>query len=691
MKTSLYARLSVLWLAAFFAVGAQAATTSDSPKAHVSLAVDATELAEGHAWAVVHFNLEDGWHIYWRNPGDSGLEPTISWSLPEGVSAGPIHWPAPHRIQYESLYNYGYEKEVSFLVPLEVKAAPGTPATLHAKVNWLICSDICIPESTEVTATIDPSRVDAQTKERIALTLPLIPTPLKEGGAHYRVEGDSVRLAIRLDESTPQIKQAWWFPVDDGIITNGSDQDWHFDSKTHTLHIEADKGSANQAEHFRGHLKIVHTNDNEKHWMADAIAGAAGASSAPAHQPQTEQADAGGLGAALLAAFLGGLILNIMPCVLPILSLKALAIAKKAQHDPRHVQLMGLAYTGGVLMCFALIGGALIGLQQTGQSVGWGFQLQSPAFVLSLCYLIFIIGLNLSGVFEMPALFGSAGQTLTSNDSLSGSFFTGALATLVATPCTAPFMATAIGVALTQPPHAAMAIFLSLGMGLAFPYLLISFVPALRRLLPKPGNWMVRFRQFLAFPLYATAAWLLWVLVQQSGPMGMAQGLFGLCLIALAVWAIPLYHRSRLLQIALLLLLVGLLVRTIERQELAQGFVPVQQSERMDYYSEDKLRSLLDEKKPVFVYATAAWCITCKVNERVALETDTVQNAMREHNITTLVADWTNRDDAITRYLASFDRNGVPLYVYYAPGAEPVVLPQVLTPELVLDYLKPQS
>lgn len=690
--------LSALLTATMWPIASHAALTSDSPKGHATLQVGKdAQKGDAALWAVIHFTLEDEWHIYWQNPGDSGLEPTVQWTLPDGMKAGPIHWPTPKRIEYSGLYNYGYGKDVTFLVPLESASVFEQPIHVHARLNWLICKDVCIPESAELDADFDPHQIDPELSTTIQKTLLHIPTPLKDAG-HYAIDGGKVTIDIPLPTEA-KIAAAWWYPAEDGTISNASDQTWTQDQDG--LHLSIDKGTGNPASPFHGHLSIRYTDDNTAEWFAEANAasGAAPVSAksepepANVHSPSPAQ-DASPpltLLGALVAAFLGGLILNIMPCVLPILSLKALSIAKKSQHNLAHVRWMGIAYSAGVLCCFGAIAGTLIILQQAGQSIGWGFQLQSPEFVLVLLYVMFLIGLNLSGLFQLPTLFGSAGQSLTSNDRGSGSFFTGALAALVATPCTAPFMATAIGFALSQPPLFSMLIFLSLGAGLAFPYLLISFVPALHRLLPKPGAWMERFKQFLAFPMYATAAWLLWVLVQQSGPAGLAQALFGVCLLAFGVWAIPLFSRNRFLQIALLMLLGGLILRTIEHQQaIDESSTQAEQTDNQ-HYSEEKLQRLLDQKKPVFVYATAAWCITCKVNERAAIETDAVKNAMKRLGITTLVADWTHRDATITKFLAKFGRNGVPLYVYFAPDAPPVVLPQLLTPDIMLGYLDPAS
>ncbi len=373
-----------------------------------------------------------------------------------------------------------------------------------------------------------------------------------------------------------------------------------------------------------------------------------------------------------------------MPCVLPILSLKALSVAKHAHTNPAAIRVQGLAYTLGILLTFAIIAGLLIGLQQAGQSVGWGFQLQSPPFVVALAYLLFLVGLNLSGLFHLPTLLG--GITARTRNPYAESFFTGILATLLATPCTAPFMAAALGYAITQPPAIALAVFLCLGLGLALPYLLICFVPPLRRLLPKPGAWMVRFKELMAFPIYASVAWLLWVLVQQSGAHGLALALTGMVLIAFTIWLLPLLARRRAVQTIAFILLAAIIMWSIKGQSGDQKGIPqnamISQAETFSQSTLDRYR---EQGRPVFVYGTAAWCITCKVNERTTLKNEKVNAAFAERNIAILRADWTNFDDNITTYLKSFGRNGVPIYVFYPPSGEPQLLPQILTPTSVID------
>jgi thiol:disulfide interchange protein len=392
----------------------------------------------------------------------------------------------------------------------------------------------------------------------------------------------------------------------------------------------------------------------------------------------------------MLFAMLGGVILNLMPCVFPILSLKALAIAKKSAQNPHFVRMQGLSYTAGVVVSFLVLAGVLIALQLAGQQVGWGYQMQSPHFVLAMTYILFVVGLMLSGVFVLPSLFANAGGGLAAKDNVSGTFFTGVLATLVATPCTAPFMAPALGFALTQSPPVALLVFTSLGFGLALPYLLISFYPPLLRWLPKPGVWMERFKQFLAFPMYGSAAWMLWVLAQQTGEGGLAIALAGIVLVGFFLWVWS-AARSKVMKF---LALVAMLATVIASFQTMVPSLPLPKSGtdetikmQHEVYDADALQELLAKERPVFVNATAAWCITCKINERSSLKNSRVRAALAEKGVTYMVADWTNEDPKITALLTQFGRSGVPLYILYAPGQEPKLLPQILTPGIVLDAL----
>jgi|CXWL01.1.fsa_nt_gi thiol:disulfide interchange protein DsbD len=386
----------------------------------------------------------------------------------------------------------------------------------------------------------------------------------------------------------------------------------------------------------------------------------------------------------LALALLGGLILNVMPCVLPVLSLKTFALVKKSGHARAHTAKYGIAYTVGILASFAVIASVLIALQQGGEAIGWGFQMQSPAFIGFLIYLLFLVGLNLSGLFHLPVMLGGVGNNLNEN-TLRGSFLTGILATLVATPCTAPFMASAVGAALTLPAWAAMLVFLSLGFGLALPFLLISIFPSLLRFLPKQGAWMERFKELLAFPMYASVIWLIWVLGKQTGADGVALILCGLLLITFIIWLQRMNAQCklshRIFTIFATTVMLAAIIFVLGKNESGES--------QSTPYSKAALAELRAEGKAVYVDATAAWCITCQLNKKIALDTKRTQQAFKDHNITFMVADWTRRNPEITEFLRGFGYNGVPLNVFYpAGGGEPIVLPQILSEETVIETIK---
>ncbi len=600
----------------------EASEIPPSPIAKATLLVDAPSIKAGEAvTAAVTFTLPEHWHIYWQNPGDSGIPTTFSWTLPDGLKAGEIAWPAPERFDTEGLINYGYSNEVTLLVPLTA-SADGITGDVKLKANWLVCKEICIPESVELTA---PLAANASVAALEAATRAKLPQPFT-GTATYAATKDSARITLTQDVEWGNLSAVRFSPVEDGIVANNPAPSVKVDGKTLTLTFG--RGTAEPAQKLHG---VLHYRTGEKDMALDVAATMSDAPLAAAATLPTSSTLSFGI--TLLFAFLGGLILNVMPCVLPILALKALSLSKKAAASRKDAALQGFSFTTGVIVSFLIIAGLMLALKATGSAIGWGFQLQNPYFVGVLALIMALVSANLFGLFELPVLFGER-ATGVDESKLSGSFFTGVLAVLVATPCSAPFMATAIGVTLSLPTALALLVFVVLGFGMAAPFLLISLWPAARRLLPKPGAWMHRFKQFLALPMLATALWLLWVLAQ-----------------------------------------------------LVQS-APVEMTERHEAYSATRLAQLRAEGTPVLVDATAAWCLTCKVNERVAIKPQPMQEFFREKNVTLMIADWTNNDPAITEYLASFGRNGVPLYVFYPSGGEPKVLPQLLTPSMVREAIE---
>jgi thiol:disulfide interchange protein len=441
--------------------------------------------------------IEPGWHTYWSNPGESGLPTAIDWRLPQGFEAGAISWPSPHRFSYGPVVGYGYQHEVLLPVTIDVPAdlQLGTSVMIAAHASWLACSETCIPEEADVTVSLPVDttpEADRQWAAAFATTLARIPAP-----SPFRTTVETIRDQFSLHVATgdaTHLRDVAFFPLDQGVIDDAAPQRVIADAAGLTVTMERDATKPAAAAALNGVLVF-----------RDAAVEAGGATrailiTAPIDRPRAGTFAGLAVIVAIALAFAGGIVLNLMPCVLPVLSIKVLALVEHSQAASHEVRLQGLAYTVGVLTSFAVIAAALMGLRAAGAEIGWGFQLQSPLFVAAMIYVLFAVGLNLSGVFSFGSKLAGVGTDLAARPGYAGSFFTGMLATLVATPCTAPFMASAIGFAVTQPWYVSLAVFEALGLGLAFPYLLAAFSPGLRRLLPKPGVWMLRLKQFLAFP-----------------------------------------------------------------------------------------------------------------------------------------------------------------------------------------------
>jgi thiol:disulfide interchange protein DsbD len=662
---------------------------------------------------MLHLRMKEGWHTYWRNPGDSGEPPHVAWTLPEGVEAGDIQWPYPEPLPYGPLLNYGYSGEAFHLVPIRIAKTwtKDEPVKLHAKASWLVCSDICVPEGGDFDLTLqtnaasqaDPATADLFRKARERLPIET------DWTAAFGRAGDKVVLTVTgAGVPSGKIEKATFFPYKWGVVEPSAPQT--LGTVPNGLSLTLTQGQKPDSERMDGVLVVTETPGGGATRAYDISASAqaqdhAAAGPAAATPPAVAGKHSGGAAAdtgifrALLFAVLGGIILNLMPCVFPVLSMKAMALIRHAEKDRHTVRRHGVAYALGVLTCFAVLAGLLIVLKAGGEAVGWGFQLQSPVFVAAMAYLFFLLGLNLSGVFQFGGgIMGLCGRVATP-EGYGGSYLTGVLAAVVSTPCTAPFMGAALGYALTQSPPISMGIFLALGFGFALPYLLLTFVPPLVRLLPRPGVWMERTRQFMAFPLYASVAWLIWVLGIQTGPDGVLAALAGLILIAFGLWLLNVTRgsgtRSRLVgrigtAAAIIVALAVIAGLDIDSQPSASATASDESADGPEFesFSAGRLAELRGAGKPVFVNMTAAWCITCLVNERVALSSEAVAEQFKSLGITYLKGDWTNGDPQITALLESFGRSGVPLYVLYGPGnAEPVLLPQLLTESLVLDAL----
>lgn len=635
------------------------------------------------------------WHTYWINPGDSGLATRIRYQLPAGVQAGEIQWPTPSRITLGSIVNYGYENEVTLLTSVRIPpdSRTGSNFPVKAKVNWLVCEESCIPQQVELELTLpvvdaatsggNGSPLIAEAQARLPAASPW-PLSLSQSGPE---------LALKLAGYRPATAEQtlWFYPEQWGRVAHGAAQSHERQGEDMQIRLTAGEQPLKPGDSLDGVLAITEQTADGAVTKAYRIH-----APLPAVLPQAA-AEQGGLilPSALLLAFLGGAVLNLMPCVFPVLSLKALSLAGQAGLSANNARLHGWLYALGIQTSFALLAGALLLFKAGGGQIGWGFQFQSPLFVLAIAYLLFAVGLSLSGVFSLGGSLIGAGSALAERRGYSGSFFSGVLAALVATPCTAPFMGAAIAYALSQPPAVLLAVFQALGFGLALPYLALSHWPLLQRHLPRPGAWMETLKQLLAFPMYAAAAWLVWVLAQQGGADAVAVALAGLLAIGFAAW---LFERGKYAATGLnraagvfsLVLLSAALgggyagLNSAARPGAEQGWEP---------YSAARLQELRGQEQAVFVNFTAAWCISCLLNEQVALSTDQVKQAFQAAGIRYLKGDWTNRDPEIGSALAEYGRSGVPLYLYYPPGksAQPHILPQILTPEIVTDAIASDS
>ncbi|MDE1149620.1 MAG: protein-disulfide reductase DsbD family protein [Azospirillaceae bacterium] len=660
-------------------------------------------VAEGPAvpgrplWVMLDQTLQDGWHTYWVNPGDSGLPTEVNWTLPAGWTAGPLNFPAPHRFTTGPLVNYGYDKATHVLARLDVPAdaKPGTNVSLTAAANWLICADVCVPEDATLTLDVPVAAAvanDADVAPLFAEARAALPVD-----SPYPVSVETAQAAVTLRLAAPgltaaQVKDAYFFAEDPDLVEAGAPQALSFTKDGLVLALKP-TGRAKPGP-VNGILVVTELVNGQPTTQALAIhipAGGAAPASSGAPAPAGGEA-ALPLWQAMLFACLGGMVLNLMPCVFPVLSMKAMALVR---HQGAHARLHGLAYAVGVLACFAAVAGVLMVLRAGGQEIGWGFQLQSPVVVAVLAYVMLLLALSMSGVFTVGDRFMGAGQELTQGEGYLPSFFTGVLATVVATPCTAPFMGAAVGYALVQPWFVALAVFLSLGFGMALPFLALAFSPWLLRHLPRPGAWMERLKQVLAFPLYGSAAWLVWVFAVQVGAAGMADILIGVVLVGFAAWLYGVTHYAEgwgrrggaVGAIMALALAVGAVAaHTGTAAPATDGAPKVADAGGFQPFSPDALDKLRADGRPVLVDFTAAWCITCLVNERVALSSDTVHAAFKAHDVALLKGDWTKQDPVITRVLQAHGRDGVPLYLFYRPGqAEPEVWPQILTEAQVLD------
>ena len=676
-------------------------------------------------WVGLQITHAPEWHTYWKNAGDSGMPTELQWTLPPGVMAGDIAWPLPKKIPIGHLANYGYEGTVLLPVPLIItpEYKPGVLADaldVKLKATWLVCRKECIPQDGEFALKI-PLR-SSTALNGAAFDAALKSQPADVAGAHQvALKDDGKRLAVRVAGLPVDVRgqPLELFPESPGVVVTAATpakpgepvgpRSWsqHWDGDVWTADVPVSPERADSPEKMA--LVLV---AGERGWRAEApVAGAWPALALPAGvSPALEAALKANANAganapppaaptavpattfvwALLGALIGGLVLNLMPCVFPVLAIKVLGFTLHAD-DRRAHRTSGLAYTAGVVLSFLALGALVLALRAAGQQLGWGFQLQSPAVVAALTVLFTVIGLNLAGVFEFGSFLPSRLATLEARNPVANSFLTGMLAVAVASPCTAPFMGASLGLAVGLPAVQALLIFAAIGLGMALPYLAASWWPAVARLLPKPGAWMDTFKKFMAFPMFGTAVWLLWVLGQQTGIDGAGALLALLVVLALVLWALGLTGRTRIVLASFSIAAGALLASAIGPNviKMAEAATPVAETPgaRWQPWSAERVQTALGAGQPVFVDFTAAWCVTCQYNKKTTLASAEVLSAMDAAKVQTFRADWTRRDPAITAELQKLGRNGVPVYVLQAPGQAPVVFSEILSATEVKDAL----
>jgi len=713
----IFKQMAVAWLTLLAMTGAlaQGVASDEQHSEHVKarLIPETTSAVAGSTlWLALRLEHAEHWHTYWINPGDAGKTTELSWQLPEGVTAGSIVWPTPTRFDLPAnLVDFGYVGEVFELVPLQIPVSyAGKQMTATVKADWLECDDTCIPGSVTLTLTLPVQSAGSKAQpntpwlygfERTRASQPRSDVQLTSS---FSFQGGELNLLVQATDAIfADAAKIAFIPDQHRVVDYIAPQDVTRQQSSLQLKQKQHRRVEREVPKRVGGLLLV-TDAGGKLTSYQVEASPMPAMAAvpvPAGEQATNTGTVAGtvsVASAFVFALLGGLILNLMPCVFPVLSLKVLHLASQTHVSVREKQMHGLAYMAGVMLSFVALAAILLALRAGGTAAGWGFHLQQPWFVAALVFLFFVMGLSMSGVVEFGTSVMGVGSELQEKEGYAGSFFTGVLAAVVASPCTAPFMGAALGFAFTQPLPVALIVFLALGFGMALPFVVLSFLPGLAKLMPRPGPWMLTFRQVLAFPLYATVVWLLWVLGQQTDTNAMALVVGGCVVLALACWLYQGRHEAsgwwRHASLVLILLCVataaGSLFSPFMQPRAAAATATAETGDNYEPYTAARLQELRAAGKPVFVNMTAAWCITCLVNERVALGTQTVTEALKQKGVTYLKGDWTNNDPAITAVLKQYQTSGVPLYLMYpADASKPAeVLPQLLTENIVLAALE---
>ena len=653
-------------------------------------------------WVALQMSMENDWHTYWLNPGDSGLPTSIKWELPQGFSAGPIQWRYPQLIVTPPLVSYGYHAEILLLIkitpPKDLKA--GEKALLKGNVSWLECKNVCLPGASviqiELPVNTDPPKPDSRWIQKFSDARANLPLKSHEWEINAAADNEELKIQMLAPEwFKGSLENITFFPYKSNIIDYAAKQE--LDDNILTIKrpekaetIDSLKGVLVNPNGWRGENseKAIEISVKVSSELDDSFSlGASGLNS---------------IWLALLFSFLGGMILNLMPCVLPVLSIKILGFVQNAHDKDSKPWQHGLLYGAGVLVSFWTLAATLLLLRAGGEQLGWGFQLQSPEFLIILSIFMFLFSLSMFGVFEIGTSLTTIEGKTQKHGGWFGAFLSGVTATVVATPCTAPFMGSALGFALTQPVWASMLIFTMLGAGMALPFILFSSIPALLKFIPKPGRWMESLKQFMGFLLAATVVWLLWVLGIQLGVSLIIVVLFTLLFIAIGAWiygrwgiiSMPKKTRTRAYIFAALFIVTSTSValQSIDKYGTAPGSIVNSSEDGIHWqtFSEELLNDLRQQGRPVFVDFTAAWCLTCQVNEQVAFSDPDVIQKFKDSNIAALKADWTSKDESITKALAKFGRNSVPLYVLYEGGKneKAKLLPEIITPDILMDALK---
>jgi len=679
---------------------AHAEVTAQTEYTTTEIMPEATGVAPGGIlWFAIRQTVRENWHVFWVNPGDAGIPLNLQWEMPNGFEAGEILYPAPEFIPVGPLASYAHEGAPVFLVPVTAPQDAHIGETLDVAIDaaWQVCEQICVPEEARFEFALPvvaaPETID-ETQAVFEQARAALPGE-HDGEAAFTRAGNRFELTVQ-SWRHETARDVFFFPAVEGLTTPAAEQTAFLTDGVLTISMEPGWVDDVGGDIVEG--VVTFTDESGERRAFRLAAAIEGSLVAPmlADAPQVA-AQGGNIAFYLLLAFFGGVILNVMPCVFPIIFVKAATFVESAKTDIGAVRQHGLLFTAGVLTTFALMGGVLLALRAGGEQLGWGFHLQSPIVVALSAYVLFMVGLNLFGFFTVGENLAGAGESLTRKGGAAGAFFTGALAVIVAAPCIGPLLTAPMGAALVQPAAIGMLIFLLMGLGLAAPYLLLSFIPSAARLLPRPGAWMTVMKQALAFPVFGAAAYFLWVFSRQTGANGLAFVLAGALLLALAAW---LFEKSKgdgpwalgvRAAAAVATLLAVLPVLRVEPAVATEAKPGVYGAIASEAYDPERLAAYRAEGKPVFIDFTAAWCVTCQFNKMTVLKSDEVAAAFADTETVLMVADWTVRDPMITEALESYGASGVPLYVVYPADAPAQILPPALSRKIVVNALKGSS